>query len=83
VEKLVPEAFLRRSGGDATLPGLNDPYKAAGTPESGEVTRLVLIMGKDGFKLGASAYVILQYVHIGLGEFGFCSIWKARPSYLP
>jgi hypothetical protein len=55
----------------AALPGLADPYKAAGTPENNEVSRLVLVMGKDGFKPGGSAYIFVQYVHLSLGEFGF------------
>jgi hypothetical protein len=28
-------------------------------------------MGKDGFRPGETAYVMLQYVHVGLGQFGF------------
>jgi hypothetical protein len=53
------------------LPAPGDAYKAAGTLEASELSRLVLIMGRDGFKPGATAYVFLQYVHLGLGEFGF------------
>ena len=70
---LKPELFTRgvESRKCAQLPGLNDAYKASAHPASGEVGSLVLIMGKDGFKLGATAYHIMQYVHIGLGEFGF------------
>jgi hypothetical protein len=52
------------------LPGLNSPYKAASTVD-GEVTRLVVIMGRDGFRIGSTAYFTLQYAHIGTGEFGF------------
>ena len=55
----------------ALLPGLTTAYKAGGNVENNEVSRLVLIMGKEGFKPGATAYVSLQYVHLGLGEFGF------------
>lgn len=55
----------------ALLPALADAYKAAASPDNQEVSRLVLVMGKDGFRPGAVAYVILQYVHLGLGEFGF------------
>jgi hypothetical protein len=54
----------------ALLPGLNTEYKAAGFTDN-EVSRLVLIMGKDGFRLGHHAYITLQYVHIGIGQFGF------------
>jgi hypothetical protein len=75
VEKLSPEMFVRKGTGatpekDALLPALNDPYKAAGFVDN-EVSRLVLIMGKDGFKPGGTAYHFLQYVHMGVGEFGF------------
>ena len=31
----------------------------------------MLVMGKDGFKPGGKAYIALQYVHFGLGDFGF------------
>ena len=64
-------ALSARAETEAMLPALSDPYKAAGTPENGEVSRLVLVMGKDGFKPGGTAYYFLQYVHIGMGEFGF------------
>ena len=52
------------------LPGLNSPYKASSTVD-GEVSRLVVILGKDGFRPGSVAYVTLQYAHIGTGEFSF------------
>lgn len=55
----------------ALLPALGDAYKAAATPDHNEISRLVLILGRDGFRPGASAYIFLQYVHLGLGEFGF------------
>ena len=75
IEEYRPDAYARtaasRPDRDAMLPALTDPYKAAGTADNGEVSRLVLIMGKDGFKPGATAYYLMQYVHIGLGEFGF------------
>jgi hypothetical protein len=55
----------------ALLPGLTTtPYKAAGFVDH-EASCLVLVMGKDGFKIGSDAYIVFQYVHIGLGEFGF------------
>jgi hypothetical protein len=56
---------------DGLLPSPDAPYKAAGLVENNEVSRLVLVMGKEGFKAGGTAYVSLQYVHLGLGEFGF------------
>src|SRR3954454_9424330 len=62
-------ARVTASSTDALLPSLTDTYKAAGFSE--EVSCLVLIMGAPGFKPGGTAYVTLQYVHIGLGEFGF------------
>jgi hypothetical protein len=74
-EEYRPDAYARTAASrldrDAMLPALTDPYKAAGTADNGEVSRLVLVMGKDGFKPGATAYYLMQYVHIGLGEFGF------------
>jgi hypothetical protein len=54
----------------ALLPALNDPYAAGGFVES-EVSRLVLVMGKDGFRIGGNAYIVLQYVHMGIGQLGF------------
>lgn len=55
---------------EARLPRAGDPYQAAGLPDNSELSRLVLIMGKEGFKAGSTAYHFLQYVHLGLGEFG-------------
>ena len=71
-----PEPYLRgpeagRTEKDGKLPGENDGYQAAGLPDNHEVSRLVLVMGREGFKHGAVAYVFLQYVHIGIGELGF------------
>lgn len=54
----------------ALLPALNDPYKAGGFVDN-KVSRLVLVMGKDGFHFGETAYIAFQYVHLGMGEFGF------------
>ena len=54
----------------ALLPGLNSPYKASSTVD-GEVPRLVVIMGKDGFRIGSVAYVTLQYAHLGTGVLVF------------
>ena len=61
----------RRDGTDkaAVLPGPNTPYKAAATAYEGEVSSLILIMGKDGFKAGNVAYHMLQYSHVDAGEF--------------
>ena len=53
------------------MPGENDEYLAFGLAENNEVSRLVLVMGKDGFKAGGRAYYFLQYVHISMGEFGY------------
>jgi hypothetical protein len=64
---MAPEAADKA----AALPGLTTRYKAAGTPENGEVSRLVLVMGQEGFKPGGTAYYHMQYVHIDIGEFGF------------
>jgi hypothetical protein len=67
------DSYARRIAPEKTaqLPGLNDPYKASGTPESSEISRLVLVMGKEGFRLGGTAYMFLQYMYVGIGEFGF------------
>jgi hypothetical protein len=54
----------------ALLPALNDPYKAGGFADS-DVSRLVLVMGKDGFRIGENAYIVFQYVHLGMGQLGF------------
>ena len=32
---------------------------------------LVIVMGKNGFRIGSTAYVTLQYVHLGTGLLGF------------
>jgi hypothetical protein len=76
MDRVMPMPFERRPVAKTVedgsrLPAMNDPYKAAGTPDKGEISRLVLVMGKDGFKPGATAYYFVQYVHMGLGEFGF------------
>jgi hypothetical protein len=52
-------------------PGPDDVYKAAGSPEINELSRLVLVTGGDNFRNGRTAYYFLQYVHLGVGEFGF------------
>jgi hypothetical protein len=52
----------------AALPDLNSPYKAAGTADNGEVSRLVVIFGKDRFRVGQTAYVAFQYTDVGRGE---------------
>lgn len=53
-------------------PSITDPYKAAGTPDSHEIPRLVVVMGRDRFKPGdRPAYYTLQYAYIGKGEYGF------------
>jgi hypothetical protein len=74
-DRYNPDAYARRVVAEtsAALPGPGDPYKAAPSPENTELSRLVLIMGKDGFKPGGTAYIFLQYVHLGSGEFGFDS----------
>lgn len=70
--RYAPTIFHRDAEAEkaALLPGLNTAYKASGTVES-EVSRLVLVMGKEGFAPGGTAYHVLQYVHLGHGEHGF------------
>jgi hypothetical protein len=55
---------------DAALPGEDDPYRAAGTPENGEIPALVAIMGREGFQPGGTPYYDFEYVHISNLEFG-------------
>ena len=75
VERLRPEpmcaARRRASGEGRQAAGPWRSVSGGGHPENGEVSRLVLVMGRDGFKAGGKAYHFLQYVHISLGEFGF------------
>jgi hypothetical protein len=80
VAPLKPEPFLRvvaeakasgKPDNNALLPSPDEPYQAAGFATESELSRLVLVMGKEGFKAGGTAYVTLQYVHLGLGEFGY------------
>lgn len=71
--RIAPSVFLRESEHSetsASLPGLTTAYKASGTVDR-DVSRLVVITGKEGFAPGGTAYHVLQYVHLGLGEFGF------------
>ena len=49
---------------NAAFPGYGDPYKAAGPESSESLTRLVCIMGKEGFQPGGKAYRFFQYVHL-------------------
>ncbi|WP_422929693.1 hypothetical protein [Singulisphaera sp. PoT] len=57
---------------DALLPSQSDPYKAAGSPFKGSLTRLACVMGKEGFQTGGKAYRFFQYVHLDSdSEFGF------------
>jgi hypothetical protein len=67
-----PNSYARRFATEraAALPGQNDLYKAAGYDDS-ELSRLVLVMGKDGFNIGSTAYVFLQYMYIGTVELGY------------
>jgi hypothetical protein len=67
-----PDSYARRFAPEraALLPGQSDLYQAAGYAES-ELSRLVLVMGKDGFSIGGTAYLFLQYMYIGTVELGF------------
>jgi len=73
-QEYAPEAWARGKGTaaekEAVLPALGDPYKAAGFAVD-EESCLVLVMGQAGFKLGSLAYINFQYVHIGMGGFGY------------
>jgi hypothetical protein len=67
-----PDSYARRFAPEraAMLPGMKDLYKAAGYADS-ETNRLVLVMGRHGFRIGGTAYVFLQYMYIGTVELGF------------
>jgi hypothetical protein len=67
-----PDSYARRFATEraAPLPGMNDLYQAAGYADA-ETNRLVLVMGKDGFGIGGTAYVFLPYMYIGAVELGF------------
>jgi hypothetical protein len=67
-----PDSFTRRFAPEraATLPGRDDLYRAAGYADS-ETNRLVLVMGRHGFRIGGTAYVFLQYMYIETVELGF------------
>ena len=67
-----PDSFARRFAPEraAMLPGRDDLYRAAGYADS-ETNRLVLVMGRHGFRIGGTAYVFLQYMYIGTIELGF------------
>jgi len=87
VERLKPLPFVRAAGKarveeDVLWPGFNDPYRAAGSPENDEISRLVVVLGKDGFKDGATAFHIFQYVHLDEGEVGFTASGDQRFSFL-
>jgi hypothetical protein len=61
-----------RTEAEPAWPGLNDPYRAAASPDNDVITRLVVVMGRDRFKPGnAPAYYTLQYHDMGTGEYGF------------
>ena len=63
---------LHAADGNALLPGYGDPYKAAALPSNDSLTRLVCIMGKEGFQPGGKAYRFFQYVHLDSDtDFGF------------
>ena len=64
------------AGFERSLPG------AAGKVETHEVSRLVVVMGKDGFKPDATAYYLFQYVHLGLGKFGVTAAGEQWFSFL-
>jgi hypothetical protein len=67
----TPET-ARPAESEPLWPSLNDPYTAAGTPDSEAIPRLVVVMGRDRFKPGGgTVYYALPYSDMGVGEFGF------------
>ena len=83
-----PDSYARRFAPEraAMLPGMNDLYQAAGFAD-GETNRLVLVMGRHGFRIGGTPYVFLQYMHISTVELEFSEegqafrfvVFDARP----
>ena len=78
VKALRPVPYVRspvtgRAAESETFwPTLTDAYKAAGTPDTDAIPRLVVVMGRDRFKPGGgTAYYALPYSDMGVGEFGF------------
>lgn len=59
------------SGDEADLPGEKTPYQAMALQANHEITSLIVIMGKDGWLPGGTAYHSLDYMHMGHGTFGF------------
>ena len=76
-----PLSTARPAEADVLWPSFTDPYEAAGTRE-GEIPCFALVMGKDGLKPGATAYYVVQYVHLSLGEVGFTASGDQWFSYL-
>jgi hypothetical protein len=75
-EKLKPLPFTRqvspaRPEAEARWPTFTDPYKAGGAAIDAEIPCLVIVLGRDGFKPGQTAYRVLQYVYLDEGEAGF------------
>jgi hypothetical protein len=57
---------------DALLPSPGDAYKAMALASNKSLTRLCIVMGKEGFRAGAKAYRFYQYVHLDSDtDFGF------------
>lgn len=83
-----PESYTRRFAPQraAMLPGVNDLYQAAAYSD-GETNRLVLVMGRHGFRIGGKPYIFLQYMHISTVELEFTEegqafrfvVFDARP----
>jgi hypothetical protein len=67
-----PNSYAKRFAPEraAKLPGMNDLYQAAGYADS-ETNRLVLVLGRHGFRIGGTAYIFLQYMYISTVELGF------------
>lgn len=60
-DRVVP---LFEQPDESTLPSSETEYRAASRPSNKPLTRLVVCLGKDGFKPGGIAYHFFQYVHL-------------------
>jgi hypothetical protein len=54
----------------ALWPSFTDPYQAAGNPAKNEMTRLVVVLGREGMKPDATARMIFQYPLLDIGAGG-------------
>jgi hypothetical protein len=56
---------------DPFWPDLAAPYRAAGKPSDADIPRLLVVMGKEGFQPGGTAFHTLPYRLIDEGGLGY------------